>query len=113
VSTSFADSVGIAANAQHVDLRRVVSSTPPSASKDGEDQTQNDADNDAGNDREIERAVLALDSDVTRQTAEPFWSEAAPQNESEQEDNGADYHQKFPDVVHFVEGCANRTAAQG
>src|SRR5213080_914334 len=57
---------GVEPGAQHVDLKRAVSQTLASASKDGEEQTQHDTDDDAGDDWEIEHRMLAFDANVAR-----------------------------------------------
>jgi hypothetical protein len=91
-SISFAGNADNAAAVRHVDLARVVWPTPPSASKDRKEQTQNDADDNAGDDREIKRAVFTFDANIAGQTAQPLWREATPQNESKQEHERADDH---------------------
>src|SRR5207237_5360576 len=99
---SFADKAGIEPGAQHVDLKRAVSQTLASASKDGEEQTQHDTDDDAGDDWEIEHRMLAFDANVARYASQPFGSEAAPQNRAQQNDNRADHHQEFSELAHFA-----------
>jgi len=77
------------------------------APENREEQTQDDADDDARNDWKIKRAVLAFDTNITGQPAQPFRREAAPQDEPEQKHGPAGNHEEFPNVVHAPEGCAN------
>jgi hypothetical protein len=46
--------------------------------------------------------VLALDANVTRQAAEPFWSKATPQNDADEHGDCADEDEKFTEIPH---GC--------
>jgi hypothetical protein len=93
---------GSVATAQRVDPKRSVSRTATSAPKERDQQTQDDADDDAGDDREIKAAVLTLDPNVTWQAAEPFRGEPTPQNEPEDDNDHADDHEKFANVMHAV-----------
>lgn len=60
--------------------------------KDRDDQREQNADDNAGHDREIETPVIAFDPNITRQTAQPLWGKAAPEDKTNQSRDSADYH---------------------
>ena len=70
--------------------------------KEGEDQTQHDANNNAGDDWEIERAVAALDADIAGQTSEPAGANAGPEQKAKNNDYGSEDDQKFSELGHVV-----------
>jgi hypothetical protein len=63
---------------------------PALSSEDRHDQAEQDANENAGNDREIEYRVAALDANVAWETPQPFRGEAAPENKSDEKNDGAD-----------------------
>ena len=80
--------------------------------EDGEEQAQDNAEDDAGDDRKIKCRMLALDPDIARQSSQPFRSEAAPHDQSDQRRDYTDDQDKFPQLAHNSKSCANRAKAQ-
>src|SRR6202008_4746938 len=85
---------------KRVDLTGAAEMALPSTPKDRHDQTQHDADNDAGDDREIERRVTTLDSNVARQSTYPFRRESGPKDYPNKCNHGADHDQNFAELSH-------------
>jgi hypothetical protein len=92
---------------------RFVWPTLSSTSKDRHQYAKHNANDDAGDDREIKRALFALDPDVAGQAPKPFWRHTASQDRAEDERNRANDHQDFSQVAHVSEGCVKRRQAQG
>jgi hypothetical protein len=68
--------------------------------KKREDQTQHDADNDAGDDWEIKNRVSTFDPNVAGKFAQKSRADAAPENESENNNCDTDDYEKFSDLGH-------------
>ena len=68
--------------------------------KKREDQTQHDADNDAGDDWEIKNRVATFDPNVAGKFAQKSRADAAPENDSENNNCDTDDDEKFSHLGH-------------
>lgn len=84
----------------------------PENREEREQQAKHNAHDDAGHDGKIERGMFALDANVTRQSAQPFWREAAPHQQPYQHDNQTDDYEDFSKFAHDSKSCANQPKEQ-
>jgi len=56
--------------------------------------------------------MFALDSNIARQSAQPFWRETAPHNQSYQRGDHTDDYDELSELAHFSKSCANQPEAQ-
>jgi len=64
-----------------------------------EQQAKEETQDQAGDDWEIKGGMRPFDPDIARQTSEPAGPEAAPKGETNKQNDGSDYDQKFPKLV--------------
>ena len=56
--------------------------------------------------------MFALDPDIAGQSAQPFWRDTAPHDQSYDRGDDADDHDKFSKLAHDANSCANEAEAQ-
>ena len=56
--------------------------------------------------------MFALDSNVAWQSAQPFWRETTPHNQSYQRGDHTDDYDELSEFAHFSKSCANQPEAQ-
>jgi len=90
----------------------LASLSTPENREQREDQAKQNAQNDAGDDGKIKRGMFALDPNVAGQSAQPFWRETAPHDQSYQRGDHADDHDELSKFAHLSKSCANQPKAQ-
>jgi hypothetical protein len=78
----------------------LASFSTPENREERQNQTQDNAENNAGNDGKIERRMFALDTNVTWQSAQPFWRETAPHHQTHQRRDYANDHDELSQFAH-------------
>ena len=56
--------------------------------------------------------MFALDPNVAGQSAQPFWRETAPHDQSYQRGDHADDYDELSKLAHVSKSCANQPEAQ-
>ena len=84
----------------------------PENRENRQQQAQHDAENDAGNDGKIKCRMLALDANVARQSAQPFWCKTSPHQQAHDRGDHTDDHDEFANLAHRSKSCANWAEAQ-